>query len=370
MALPDAWARTTAFFADADAGLDTAPDAHARITADSRTDSRTDSGTGSALRTGARRGPRARRRRAGAIAAATVALGGVVAALLPAGVAAADPSASAWRRLRVCESSDNYRTNTGNGHYGAYQFDLATWRSVGGGGYPNKASKAEQDARALILYRERGWQPWQCAAILGLREDSDARSGQISDIHVGAANGGTAKGDTGNTGTSAGSTRVPAFPGGSHWYVYGETDPHIKTFQDRMHARGYFPVGTGQFGPNTLKMVKRLQRLNGLVPNGYLGPNTWRLAWTGKYSSAGTTARPIRVPAFPGGSHWYVYGETNPHIKTFQDRMHARGYFPVGTGQFGPNTLKMVKRLQRLNGLVPNGYLGPNTWRLAWTGKY
>ncbi|MCW2538304.1 MAG: Peptidoglycan-binding domain of peptidoglycan hydrolase-containing protein, partial [Frankiales bacterium] len=44
--------------------------------------------------------------------------------------------------------------------------------------------------------------------------------------------------------------------------------------------------------------------------------------------------------------------------------------FPVGTGQYGPNTLAMVKRLQSQNGLVPNGEIGPNTWRLAWTGAY
>jgi peptidoglycan hydrolase-like protein with peptidoglycan-binding domain len=50
--------------------------------------------------------------------------------------------------------------------------------------------------------------------------------------------------------------------------------------------------------------------------------------------------------------------------------MHARGFFPVGTGQYGPNTLAMVKRLQSQNGLVPNGEIGPNTWRMAWTGKY
>ena len=53
------------------------------------------------------------------------------------------------------------------------------------------------------------------------------------------------------------------------------------------------------------------------------------------------------VPAFPGGSHWYVYGETSRNIKTFQDQMHKRGYFPVGTGEYGPNTRTMVKRLQR-----------------------
>jgi len=192
----------------------------------------------------------------------------------PGGVAAADPSAHTWYRLRMCESSNDYAIDTGNDHYGAYQFDLLTWRSVGGHGYPNKAARAEQDARALILYRQRGWQPWQCATILGLREDGDARSGRIGDIHLPRA------GTPSPTPTTAG---VPAFPGGSHWYVYGERSANIKRFQDQMHKRGYFPVGTGEYGPNTLRMVKQLQRLNGLVPNGYLGPNTWRLAWVGKY---------------------------------------------------------------------------------------
>jgi peptidoglycan hydrolase-like protein with peptidoglycan-binding domain len=291
------------------------------------------------------------------------ALGGLLAAsvVLPGASASADPSANTWYRLRMCESTNNYRIDTGNAHYGAYQFDLSTWRSVGGQGYPNRASKAEQDARALILYRQRGWQPWQCASILGLREDADARSGRISDITLPRAGGGT------STPPSSG---VPVFPGGSHWYVYGERNGDIKRFQDQMHKRGYFPVGTGEYGPNTLRMVKQLQRLNGLVPNGYLGPNTWRLAWTGRYSEPATSTPAVTVPAFPGGSHWYVYGERNGNIKRFQDQMHKRGYFPVGTGEYGPNTLRMVKQLQRLNGLVPNGYLGPNTWRLAWTGKY
>jgi len=287
------------------------------------------------------------------IALAGVAVAAGVAAILavPGANASADPSANAWLRLRICESSNTYTINTGNNHYGAYQFDLATWRSVGGSGLPNRASAAEQDARALILYRERGWQPWQCARILGLREDRDARSGRISDIKV-----------PGGARPSAG---VPAFPG-PRWYHLGDHNAAIKRFQNQMHARGLFPVGTGQYGPKTLAMVKRLQSLNGLVPNGQIGPNTWRLAWTGRYSTR-ADARP--VPAFPG-PRWYHLGDHNTAIKRFQNQMHARGLFPVGTGQYGPKTLAMVKRLQSLNGLVPNGQIGPNTWRLAWTGRY
>jgi peptidoglycan hydrolase-like protein with peptidoglycan-binding domain len=207
--------------------------------------------------------------------------------VLPGSAASADPSANTWYRLRMCESSNNYAINTGNDHYGAYQFDLSTWRSVGGTGYPNKASKAEQDARALILYRERGWQPWECASILGLHEDSDARSGRTSDITLPRAGTPAAPKPAPRPAPKPApvTSAVPAFPGGSHWYVYGETNRNIKRFQDQMHKRGYFPVGTGEYGPNTLRMVKQLQRLNGLVPNGYLGPNTWRLAWTGRYSA-------------------------------------------------------------------------------------
>ncbi|PZS19980.1 MAG: hypothetical protein DLM57_02885, partial [Pseudonocardiales bacterium] len=247
---------------------------------------------------------------------------------------------------------NNYSINTGNDHYGAYQFDLSTWRSVGGSGYPNRASAAEQDARALILYRERGWQPWQCAGIVGLREDGDARSGRISDIKVSGS-------------PSRPSSGVPAFPG-SRWYHFGDRSVSIKRFQDQLHARGFFPVGTGEYGPHTLAVVKRLQSLNGLVPNGFIGPNTWRLAWTGKYSAAGAATA---VPAFPG-PRWYQFGDHSASIKRFQDQLHARGLFPVGTGEYGPHTLAVVKRLQSLNGLVPNGFIGPNTWRLAWTGKY
>lgn len=65
-----------------------------------------------------------------------------------------------WAALRQCESGGNYSINTGNGFYGAYQFDLGTWHGVGGVGYPHEAAPAEQDKRAQILYDDRGAAPW------------------------------------------------------------------------------------------------------------------------------------------------------------------------------------------------------------------
>lgn len=76
------------------------------------------------------------------------------------GTGGAGPSPEAWAALRRCESGGNYQINTGNGYFGAYQFDLTTWRGVGGRGYPHEATPAEQDRRALILWRLRGADPW------------------------------------------------------------------------------------------------------------------------------------------------------------------------------------------------------------------
>lgn len=74
----------------------------------------------------------------------------------------------AWELIRQCESSGNYAAVNPAGYYGAYQFDLATWQSVGGTGRPDQAPPAEQDTRAQMLYDARGWQPWECAYKVGL----------------------------------------------------------------------------------------------------------------------------------------------------------------------------------------------------------
>lgn len=79
-------------------------------------------------------------------------------------------SGSVWDRLASCESGGNWSINTGNGYYGGLQFSAATWRSVGGTGYPHQHSRAEQIKRGKILQARSGWGQWPaCSAKLGLR---------------------------------------------------------------------------------------------------------------------------------------------------------------------------------------------------------
>jgi LysM repeat protein len=66
----------------------------------------------------------------------------------------------AWAKVANCESSGNPRAVNAAGYYGLFQFDLQTWRSVGGSGNPAKASAAEQLMRAKKLYAQRGASPW------------------------------------------------------------------------------------------------------------------------------------------------------------------------------------------------------------------
>lgn len=71
-----------------------------------------------------------------------------------------------WPALAECESTDNPRAVDPTGTYfGLYQFDILTWRSVGGRGNPADATRAEQTLRARILYGQRGRAPWPVCGV-------------------------------------------------------------------------------------------------------------------------------------------------------------------------------------------------------------
>lgn len=74
-----------------------------------------------------------------------------------------------WGKLAACESGGNPATNTGNGYYGLYQYDLGTWGGYGGYARPDLAPAEVQTAKAMQTQAARGWSPWPaCARKLGL----------------------------------------------------------------------------------------------------------------------------------------------------------------------------------------------------------
>jgi Transglycosylase-like domain/Putative peptidoglycan binding domain len=69
------------------------------------------------------------------------------------------------RRIARCESGGNpWAISPGGRHRGKYQFTRKTWRAMGGKGDPAQAPEAEQDRRALRLYRAQGTSPWPACA--------------------------------------------------------------------------------------------------------------------------------------------------------------------------------------------------------------
>ncbi|MER6996852.1 ubiquitin-like domain-containing protein [Streptomyces sp. NPDC000410] len=66
-----------------------------------------------------------------------------------------------WKALAQCESGGRAHATDPSGTYGGlYQFDTATWRSLGGKGRPQDAPASEQTYRAKKLYVQRGSSPW------------------------------------------------------------------------------------------------------------------------------------------------------------------------------------------------------------------
>lgn len=79
--------------------------------------------------------------------------------------------AAKLRQIALCESGGNPTAVSPSGLYrGKYQFDPQTWAAMGGAGTdPAKASEAEQDRIAYLLYQQRGAALGRSAAASCLR---------------------------------------------------------------------------------------------------------------------------------------------------------------------------------------------------------
>nr|WP_320781868.1 transglycosylase family protein [Streptomyces sp. CRN 30] len=86
----------------------------------------------------------------------------------PAAPAAAGavPSGPDWDAIAACESSGDWKANTGNGHFGGLQFTQSSWAAAGGLAYAPRADLAtrrEQIAVAERLADLQSMSAWACS---------------------------------------------------------------------------------------------------------------------------------------------------------------------------------------------------------------
>ncbi|MBO8197081.1 transglycosylase family protein [Streptomyces smyrnaeus] len=121
--------------------------------------------------------PRGRHRRPQQRATSRVSLqvtaggAGLAMPLVGAHVAQAAPT-DVWEKVAACESSGNWKINTGNGYYGGLQFSQSTWEAYGGSAYAARAdlaTRSQQIAVAEKVLRGQGPGAWpNCGPRAGL----------------------------------------------------------------------------------------------------------------------------------------------------------------------------------------------------------
>ncbi|MGW9071449.1 transglycosylase family protein [Streptomyces yangpuensis] len=74
---------------------------------------------------------------------------GIALPFMGAGVAEA-ASVDTWNKVAACESTNNWRINTGNGYYGGLQFSQSTWRAFGGTTYAPRADLATKEQQIAV----------------------------------------------------------------------------------------------------------------------------------------------------------------------------------------------------------------------------
>jgi hypothetical protein len=202
--------------------------------------------------------------------APVLAAGGLTATFGAAFVAPASAATEDdFARLRQCESGGNYLTNTGNGYYGAYQFDLRTWHGLGYSGRPSDAAPPAQDAAAHTLQAQRGWSPWPaCSRRLGLGRD-DERASRSRRVTVAKAHRAPAE-----------TAQAPHYAGVLTTRMVHDTNANVRAWQARMSERGWDIKVDGRYGPRSAHVAARFAAEKGLnTQAGTVDHKLWTATW-------------------------------------------------------------------------------------------
>jgi hypothetical protein len=210
-----------------------------------------------------------------------------------ASAAASSASDSDLAKLRACESGGNYATNTGNGYFGAYQFALATWHSLGYSGRPDQASPATQDAAVRKLQARSGWGQWPaCSRRYGLGSggSDDVVSQAVSAPRAEAVRASRSRTRHAKTVRHVAKVRVVVAPTTPPPFLHKQLSvadgDHFRIgvhmWQDRMAKRGWPIKVDGYFGPQSAAVAKAFaaqKHLHVSTLPGEVDKTVWEAAW-------------------------------------------------------------------------------------------
>ncbi|MBE6657799.1 MAG: spore cortex-lytic protein [Ruminococcaceae bacterium] len=126
---------------------------------------------------------------------------------------------------------------------------------------------------------------------------------------------------------------------------------------------------TGFFGPQTRDAVLAFQSSRGLTPDGIVGAFTWDAiydAYRGIILSQPSQSFANTPSPFPGT--FLVRGSSGDDVRILQENLVTAATVwseispPSVTGYFGSATQNAVTAFQELEGIEPNGIVGPITW--------
>lgn len=133
----------------------------------------------------------------------------------------------------------------------------------------------------------------------------------------------------------------------------GSEGEDIYALQSRLRELGYLETVTGYFGTDTTTAVTKFQQRNRLAVDGMIGPETKEQLYSGD-----VVANAIS------------YGENSEIVKKYQARLSKLGYLTTEPdGNFGRDTVAAVKLFQEVNGLIADGYVGPETKNLLMSSS-
>jgi peptidoglycan hydrolase-like protein with peptidoglycan-binding domain len=137
----------------------------------------------------------------------------------------------------------------------------------------------------------------------------------------------------------------------------------------------------GDFGPGTEAALVAFQRRYGISADGEYGPQSAAMmtaALAGRSTLIKPTPMPPSPPSGPVAPPWpgREFRRTSPEmtgtdIRTWQQRMHGRGWTISVDGGYGPQSESVCRRFQQDSTghgwpLQVDGAVGRNTWRASW----